>query len=68
MADSIQIGMPFAECSHRAARTGVWLLGGAAGHPQRVGLWRERLDEIGLDARDCVTDPEDAARWLEHDQ
>lgn len=57
-----------AECSHRAARTGVWLLGGEARSPERMAMWRERLGEIGLPARDCLSDQQDAARWLENDQ
>lgn len=57
-----------AECSHRAARTGVWLLGDEAANPARAALWRERLGEIGLPERDCLTDQQSAARWLEHDQ
>lgn len=57
-----------AECSHRAAHTGVWLLGGEAGNPERVTLWRERLAEIGLAERDCLTDQQNATRWLENDQ
>ncbi len=57
-----------AECSHRAARTGVWLLGAAAGDPDRVALWRDRLGEIGLPDRDCIVDQQSATRWLENDQ
>lgn len=57
-----------AECSHRAARTGVWLLGGEAANPERAALWRERLGEIGLAGRDCLIDQQDAARWLESDR
>ncbi|MDQ3287602.1 MAG: DUF2868 domain-containing protein [Pseudomonadota bacterium] len=57
-----------AECSHRAARTGVWLLCPEAGTSERVALWRDRLGEIGLPERDCITDQQDAARWLENDQ
>lgn len=57
-----------AECSHRAARTGVWLLGAEAANPKRMALWRERLGEIGLDQRDCISDQQHAARWLELDQ
>lgn len=57
-----------AECSHRAARTGVWLLGDEAASPERAALWRERLSEIGLPERDCLTDQQSAVRWLENDQ
>ncbi|TXK60997.1 DUF2868 domain-containing protein [Alkalisalibacterium limincola] len=56
-----------AECSHRAARTGVWLLGGDTANPERIALWRERLGEIGLPERDCLARHNDAARWLAED-
>lgn len=56
-----------AECSHRAARTGVWLLGGDTANPERLALWRERLTEIGLPERDCVAVRTDAVRWLAAD-
>jgi len=57
-----------AECSHRAARTGVWLLAGEAAHPERLTLWRERLIGIGLSERDCLTGRDDAEAWLASDQ
>lgn len=56
-----------AECSHRAARTGVWLIGGEAANAERLALWRERLGEIGLGEGDCLADREAAVRWLAGD-
>lgn len=56
-----------AECSHRAARTGVWLLHSKFQNSEREALWRERLGEIGLNERDCLVRHNDAARWLAED-